>query len=107
MIPRALTLALEKLVRDRDRWKRRALDRAAVRSADRKREIAARDKAVERLLFAVDIEGLAAHQSRGAKGCLWEAIEALRPDIAATMENGLADAGDALKRFFPFPEDLE
>ena len=48
MIPKAITRELDKLVRDRDRWKRRALDRAAVRSKDRKREIEARDKAVER-----------------------------------------------------------
>ncbi len=105
MIPRAITLSLEKLVRAHDRWKRLALDRAPVRSADRKREIAARDRAVERLLFAIDIEGLASHQSRGARGCLWDALEALRPDIAATMD-GLEDAGAARARFFPDPEDL-
>jgi hypothetical protein len=106
MIPKAITRELDKLVRDRDRWKRRALDRAAVRSKDRKREIEARDKAVERLLFGVAIEGLAARQSRGAVGCLWRAIEALRPDIAETMKDvGLDGAHDALHRFFP-QEDL-
>lgn len=98
----------EKLVRDRDRWKRKALDRAADRSPDRRREIEARDLAVERILFAVAIEGILSHAARGARGCLWKAIEALRPDIAATMENGLEDdAHEALRRFFPRPEDLE
>ncbi len=106
MIPKAITREVAKLVRDRDRWKRRALDRAAVRSPDRTLEIAARDKAVRDLLFGIGIEGLASHQSRGGLGCLWRAIEALRPDIAATMENGLDDAGEALRRFFPEPEDL-
>ena len=101
MIPKALTDALEKLVRSRDRWKRRALDRAAVRSKDRKREIEARDRAVRELLFAVAIKELASNLTRGARGCLWRALELLRPDITATMENGLDDAHDALHRFFP------
>jgi hypothetical protein len=104
--PKAILRELEKLVRDRDRWKRRALDRAAVRSADRKREIAARDEAAKSILFGVAIEGLASHQSRGGKGCLWTALESLRPDITETMGNGLEDAHDALHRFFPEPEDL-
>jgi hypothetical protein len=107
VIPKTITAALEKLVRDRDRWKRLALDRAPVRSADRRREIAARDRAVERLLFAIDIEGLASHQSRGARGDLWDALEALRPDITETMESGLDDAGEARRRFFPDLEDLK
>jgi hypothetical protein len=62
---------------------------------------------VERLLFAIDIEGLAHKQSRGARGCLWEVIKLLRPDIAETMDSGLEDgAREARKRFFPSPEDL-
>lgn len=108
MIPKAITTALEKLVRDRDRWKRLALDRAPVRSADRRREIEARDEAVRLLLYAIDVEGLvgqSSNASRGARGALWEAIEALRPDIAETMENGLDDAREALDRFFPNHED--
>ncbi len=107
MIPKTITCELEKLVRDRDRWKRRALDRSAVRSADRRREIEARDRAVERLLFAIDIEGIAHNAARGARGCLWDAIKLLRPDIAATMENGIEDAGEALQRFFPDEEDTK
>lgn len=110
MIPKAITSALESLVRDRDRYKRLALDRAPVRSADRKREIAARDRAVERLLFGIWVEGLASHQSRGGLGCLWTAIESLRPDIAetmkdATLESYPAAAREALRRFFPSPDD--
>lgn len=105
MIPKALLRCLEKLVRDRDRWRRIAQDRAPVRSADKKREIAARDEAVHKLFFAVYVEGLASKQSRGALGCLWDAIKLLRPDVAETMENGLDDAGEALRRFFPDPED--
>lgn len=107
MVPKAITRELAKLVRDRDAWKRKALDRAAVRSPDRRREIAARDLAVEKLLYAVWVEGLVVKASRGARGAVWEAIEALRPDIAATMENGLDDARDALRRFFPSPDDLK
>lgn len=105
MIPQGVVHGLETLVRDRDRWKRKALDRAAVRSTDRKREIAARDDAVRTLLYAVWVEGLTSHCSRGARGCVWDAIKVLRPDIAETMENGLDDAHDALRRFFPKPED--
>ncbi len=106
MIPKAITTALDALVRDRDRYKRLALDRAPVRSADRRREIEARDKAVERLLYGIWIEGLASHQSRGAVCALFDAIKLLRPDVAATMENGLDDAGHARRRFFPDPEDI-
>ncbi len=102
LIPRAIVAALEKLVRDRDRWKRVALDRAPVRSADRKRELAARDHAVERLLFLVDIEGIG-KLSRGGKGCVWAAVEALRPDVAKVWEE--SDAGTARRSFFPGPDD--
>jgi len=105
IVPKKLLRALEALVRDRDRWKRLALDRAPLRSADRRRELAARDKAVRDLLFAIDIEGLASRQSRGAVGKLWSVLEGLRPDITATMPNGLDDAGEALRRFFPSPDD--
>ena len=107
MIPKASGRELGKLVRDRDRWKRKALDRAPVRSADRKREIAARDKAVDRLLYAVDVEGLLSHAARGVRGAVWEAIEALRPDIAETMKDtGLEDgACEARERFFPDPNE--
>ena len=70
MIPKAITRALEKLVRDRDRYKRLAQDRAPVGSADRRNENAARDKAVRELLFLADIEGISTI-SRGGKGCIW------------------------------------
>lgn len=104
MIPRAIERELEKLVRDRDRWKRRALDRAAVRSKDRRREIEARDKAVRELLFLAAVEGMSS-LSRGGKGCVWRAVELLRPEVAKVW--GDTDAMTALKRFFPNPEDLE
>ncbi len=104
MIPKAITRELEKLVRDRDRWKRKALDRAAVRSPDRRREIAARDKAAEELLTMAYLYGVGT-LCRGSRGCLWEALAALRPDIVETMPNGFEDAGDARRRFFPSPDD--
>ncbi len=104
MIPKAINRELEKLVRDRDRWKRKALDRAAVRSIDRKREIAARDKAVYELLFLAAIEGIGG-LSRGGKGCVWRAVEALRPEVAKVWE--AEDARTALRRFYPTKEDLE
>lgn len=104
MIPKAIERELKKLVRDRDRYKRLAQDRAPVRSADRKREIAARDKAAYELLFLVAIEGTSG-LSRGGKGCVWRALEALRPDIAKVWAE--EDARTALKRFFPTKEDLE
>jgi hypothetical protein len=106
MTPKAIDRELQKLVRDRDRWKRKALDRAAVRSPDRKREIAARDKAVERILYAVGVEGVLSKAARGARGAMWEAVKVLRPDIAETMVNGLEDdAFEALQRFFRTPGD--
>lgn len=106
MIPKAIERELEKLVRDRDRWKRRAMDRAADRSPERARQIEARDRAVDLLFYAIDIEGLISKASRGARGAVWEAIEALRPDIATTPVNGLEnDAGNARRRFFPSPDD--
>lgn len=104
LIPRAIERELEKLVRDRDRWKRRALDRAVVRSKDRRHEIDARDKAVRELLFLAAVEGMSS-LSRGGKGCVWRAVELLRPDIAKVW--GDEDARTALKRFFPDPDDLK
>ncbi len=103
MIPVAITRALEKLVCERDLYKRLAQDRAPVRSADRKREIAARDQAVERLLFMLSIY---APHDRGTRGCVFDAIEALRPDIAKLLADG-EDAGDVRRRFWPEREDLE
>ena len=107
LIPGGIAAALCRLVRDRDRWKRKALDRAANRSPARKREIEARDLAAERLLFGIALEGLSSHQSRGARSCLWDALQALRPDITATMTGGFEDAHDALQRFFPNEDDLK
>lgn len=104
MIPKAMQLELEKLVRDRDRWKRKALDRAAPRSKDCTREIAARDEAVRELLFLVAIDGIGS-LSRSGKGCVWRAVQVLRPDVAAVWEK--EDARAAMRRFFPTSDDLE
>lgn len=111
ILPKAITAALTKLVRDRDRWRRRALDRAAVRSPARRAEIAARDRAVEQLLFGCYIEGSPGRgSSRGAWGCFYSALEALRPDVAAVYSDaggGTEGARLAWRRFFPMPEDIE
>lgn len=104
MIPKTIERELTKLVRDRDRWKRRALDRSPDRSHARRTELAARDEAVRNLLFLAGVEGYRG-LSRGGVGCLWRALEALRPDITATMPNGLDDAHAALSRFFPTEDD--
>ncbi len=101
MIPKAIVAALEKLVRDRDRQKRLALDRAPVRSADRRRELAARDLAVRKLLFLVDVEGVNT-LSRGGRGCIWEAVKALRPEVAKVWKE--KGSREAMDRFFPDPE---
>ncbi len=109
LIPVAITRALEKLVRERDRYKRLAQDRAPVRSADRRREIAARDQAVRELLFLVAIEGTNT-LTRGGRGCIERAIEALRPDLAKVWVDdggGTEGARAALVRFYPEKEDLE
>lgn len=105
MIPKAIDRELQKLVRDRDKWKLLAQDRAPVRSADRKREIDGRDKAAECILTLAYLYGVG-ELGRGSRGCLWDALEALRPDIVATMRNGWDDAADALRRFFPSADDL-
>lgn len=105
MIPRVITRALEKLVRERDRWKRLAQDRAPVTSADRKREIAARDKAVHDLLFLVAIEGIS-HLSRGGQGRVYDAIKGLRPEVAQAWDE-TDDPLGTMNRFYPDPEDLE
>lgn len=108
LIPKAIVRELVKLVRDRDRWKRKALDRAPVRSADRKREIEARDEAVRALLFAIAVEGTST-LSRGGQGCLARAIKALRPDVDAAWEREGGDVTGAyvvMKRFFPTADDL-
>lgn len=102
MIPRPIVRALEKLVRDRDRWKRRALDRRTSRGA--KKERAAQiDKAAERILFMLAIEGVNG-LSRGGRSCVWDALRALRPDAAKVAEE--EDPATALRRFFPDPEDV-
>jgi hypothetical protein len=104
VIPKAITRELEKLVRERDRYKRLAQDRAPVRSADRRREIEARDKAVHDLLFLVVIEGIE-KLSRGGKGRVYDAVKGLRPDVAKAWDEEGADAAKA--RFYPQPEDLK
>ena len=108
MIPRAITRELAKLVRSRDGWKRKALDRAAVRSPDRRAEIKARDLACRELLFAIAVEGTRS-LSRGGQGCLARAIEALRPDVYAAWGHEGGDAhgaGVVMRRFFPTADDL-
>ncbi len=108
MIPRAIARELAKLVRSRDTWRRRALDRAADRSPERRAEIEGRDRACRELLFAIAVEGTS-KLSRGGQGCLARAIEALRPDVAAAWEHeggDVAGAGVVMRRFFPTTDDL-
>lgn len=108
LIPKAIARELAKLVRSRDTWKRRALDRAADRSPERRREIENRDKAVERLLFLISVEGVG-NLARGGWGCLYEALEALRPDVAKVYSDeggGREGARAARLRFFPSEDDL-
>ncbi len=105
MIPKTITRELEKLVRERDRYKLLAQDRAPVRSADGKRAIEGRDEAVRQLLFLVNVEGINT-LSRGGKGCVFRAVKALRPDVAAVWEES-DDPRMARKRFFPDPDDDE
>jgi hypothetical protein len=105
IIPKALTLELEKLVRERDHFERLAADRAPVDSDERKQEIEARDKAVRELLFLVAIEGID-KLSRGGKGCVWRAVELLRPDVSKVWGE-TDDPHATLHRFFPDPEDLK
>lgn len=103
MIPKTITRELEKLVRERDRYKLLAQDRAPVRSADGKRAIEGRDKAVKDLLFLVNVEGIGS-LSRGGKDCIFRAVEALRPDVAAIWRDS-DDPRMTRKRFFPEPDD--
>ena len=103
MIPEALTIELEKLVRDRDHFERLATDRAPEDSDERKKEIEDRDKAVRELLFLVAIEGID-KLSRGGKGCIWRAVELLRPDISKVWGD-TDDPHGTLHRFFHDPED--
>ncbi len=100
MIPKAITREIEKLVRDRARWKRKALDGAADRSPDRKREIGARDRAVELLLNMIWLYGV----QHGWDNDLWDVLRMLRPDVAATMSS-FDDAREARRRFFPRTDD--
>mgnify|MGYP000567720618 CR=1 FL=1 len=107
MIPRAITRELAKLVRSRDTWRRRALDRAADRSPERRSQIEARDRAVEHLLLMVWLYGLPS--GRGAGGEFYAALKALRPDVAAVYDDeggGGAGARAAQRRFFPTADDL-
>jgi hypothetical protein len=59
----------------------------------------AQDRAVRELLFLAGIEGIS-RLSRGGKGCVFRAVEALRPDIAALWAED-AEPADLLRRFFP------
>jgi hypothetical protein len=103
----AITRALVKLVRDHDRWKRLAQDRAPVRSADRKREIQGRDEAVRQLLLLVTVEGNGL--SSCGRSCIWDAVKALRPDVYKAWwdDGGDSEAARRVRRrFFPTPDDL-
>jgi hypothetical protein len=106
LIPKAIAREVAKLVRDRDRWKRKALDRAADRSPERRRDIANRDRAVEHMLHMVWLYGLPS--GRGAGGEFYEALKALRPDVAEVYyeEGGSSGARTAQLRFFPTADDL-
>lgn len=58
------------------------------------------DRAAERLLFCMHIyRGYRVGESRGPNGCLFDAIEATRPDIAAELREGL-DEHDAYAKYF-------
>jgi hypothetical protein len=61
--------------------------------------VAAADEAVRELLFLAAIEGMEC-LSRGGKGCVFRAIDALRPDIAELWAND-HEAKSLLDRFFP------
>lgn len=66
-------------------------------------EDSATNQAVRELLFLVAIEGIS-KLSRGGKGCVFRAVEALRPDIAKQWENG-AEPSHLLGAYFPDAED--
>lgn len=57
------------------------------------------DLAVRELLFLVAIEGIG-HLSRGGKGCVFRAVEILRPDIAKEWSE-TEDANGVLNKYFP------
>ncbi len=59
------------------------------------------NQAVRKLLFLVAIEGISS-LSRGGKGCVFEAVEFLRPDIAKQWADG-ADPHHLLGAYFPDP----
>lgn len=57
------------------------------------------DRAAERLLFCMHIyRGYKIGESRGPNGCLFDAIDALRPDIAAELHK--ADVHDVYVKHF-------
>lgn len=58
--------------------------------------------AAERLLFLLDVEGVRG-LSRGGKSCVWDALSALRPDVAKVADE--EGAGVARRRFYPSPDD--
>lgn len=62
------------------------------------------DRAVLELLRAFYLYGHYPVQSRGPAGCLHEAIQLLRPDIAAYLAEG-NEAADAIDTFYPDPTD--
>lgn len=57
------------------------------------------DEAVRELLFLVAVEGMEC-LSRGGKGCVFRAVEILRPDIAKLWSEE-DDPHELLHRFFP------
>lgn len=63
------------------------------------------DEAARELLFLAAIEGMSC-LSRGGKGCVFRAVELLRPDIAK-LWGDMEDPHDLLYRFFPEAEDVE
>ena len=66
-------------------------------------ELTAGDSSVYELLFLAGIEGIST-LSRGGKGCVYRAVELLRPDIAAEWDETDDPAG-LMRKHFPDGED--
>lgn len=63
------------------------------------------DRAAERLLFCTRIYyGYRIGYSRGPNGCIFDAIEATRPDVAADLREGLDDT-TVYRKHFPQEDD--
>lgn len=63
------------------------------------------DRACRELLFLAGIEGIKC-LSRGGKGCIFRAVEELRPDIAAEWRADMGEDGSGLlRKHFPELED--